>query len=240
MIGYYAAQRERTAWSTATDIAMVAALLAAPLLVWACSELVTDREIRQQVFGRLMTDLNGRLRAQVLSEEQRGSPWPRNTNPIAEFELRAYVQDRGWPVTTSRVVQPPAMTIRRFPDAEANEPVRFAEDDPELREIAAALRARQQLDQSLNNIAQRWQQGEPQRSTHILGWIFGIALWWVFLFITLMLLIGIVRLTVFIFTAKKQVRGVRYRAEGKCAHCGYDLRGLEFNERCPECGHLSW
>ena len=27
-------------------------------------------------------------------------------------------------------------------------------------------------------------------------------------------------------------------ATGRCAECGYDLRGLEFNERCPECGQL--
>jgi len=30
----------------------------------------------------------------------------------------------------------------------------------------------------------------------------------------------------------------RTRARGRCPDCGYDLRGLEFSERCPECGRL--
>jgi rubrerythrin len=36
------------------------------------------------------------------------------------------------------------------------------------------------------------------------------------------------------------VREHQRRREGKCTACGYDMTGLEFNERCPECGAQVW
>ena len=41
-------------------------------------------------------------------------------------------------------------------------------------------------------------------------------------------------------TDKRLQREARRRASGKCMNCGYDLTGLEFNERCPECGAQVW
>jgi predicted Zn-ribbon and HTH transcriptional regulator len=40
--------------------------------------------------------------------------------------------------------------------------------------------------------------------------------------------------------ARRMGRRAQLRAEGKCHVCGYDMTGLEFNERCPECGQIVW
>lgn len=239
-ISYYAAHRPRTLWSTATDVALLAALVLAPIAVWLASTAVTDRHVRQHVLGRLMIDQSGNFVAQVITKEQLGSAWLPDTSPVGEFELRVFVADRGWPLTTARTVLPPTIQIDRFAENKPAENVPYAENDPETRAIAMALRDGASLDPTLDDILRRWQQQEPEQSTHVFGWVLGVGLWWAMLWTAMLLAIGAARLGHFAVTAKKHVRGERFRSEGKCVHCGYDLRGLEFNERCPECGHLAW
>jgi hypothetical protein len=43
-----------------------------------------------------------------------------------------------------------------------------------------------------------------------------------------------------VFKGHLAARQHRLRSSGKCLKCGYDMTGLDFNERCPECGELVW
>ena len=92
----------------------------------------------------------------------------------------------------------------------------------------------------MTNVADAWIRRIRQRDTLVLGWVFGWVLWCVALWIIMLSGIGMTRLFVLTVLAKQQGRRVKLRRSNKCPHCGYDLRGLEFKERCPECGNLSW
>ena len=51
-------------------------------------------------------------------------------------------------------------------------------------------------------------------------------------------LIQCTRLLVFLARRQLHFRAQDRLVAGRCGRCGYDLTGLEFNERCPECGEL--
>ena len=87
--------------------------------------------------------------------------------------------------------------------------------------------------------ADRWRGGGPERRFRWLAIGAGALVWWVILYVLAALVILCARAWA---TARRRQRQDRWsvrRAEGRCAHCGYDLRGIEFSERCPECGHLA-
>ena len=49
----------------------------------------------------------------------------------------------------------------------------------------------------------------------------------------LLLLVGVVLL--FLYRGQKEANAADWRREGRCQHCGYDLRG-NASGVCPECG----
>lgn len=214
---------------------MLSALVAAPLCVWVTDALVTRPQVRQELFGRTMYDLSGGVQAIVVSRDQVLSPWPAGATPISEFRLVDRFVDRGWPVTTTRIDYPPRVDITLIVDRTNRENVAHDTSDAETAAIDTALRYREH-----DALVDEWAAAQQTRDTYVLGWVFGSVLWCVMLWVVLLVVFNVARVVVFGMTAKRQLRGARLRGQNCCVNCGYDLRGLEFNERCPECGHLSW
>jgi hypothetical protein len=234
-IQYYSAQRKRTAWSRATDIALLSALLVAPLCAWASNTLLRQQAVRTELVGRTMTDPADRTIADVVARQDMSLPWPNGMTPISEFRLTQIVEDRGWPVTTTRIVHAPQIDLTLILDQTTTADIAHDPADAQALAIDRALRH-----EGHETFADAWMAGATDRRTHALGWVFSSVLWCGMLWIGLLIAINLARLFAFALSARRQVQGARLRGRNRCAHCGYDLRGLEFNERCPECGRLSW
>lgn len=235
MIRYYSASRPGTRWSRARDISLVVSIGLAVVAVYLANIAVTRSHARENIYGRVMTTAGGFTKVLLVDEEYRSTPWAGNVTPVSEFELKVIVEDRGWPVTTSRVIRAPQLDIKELAAANPKVDVAYDENDATARAIVAALESDER-----SALAREWMKGQAQRTTLPLGWIFGITLWMIMLWIACMIAIVGLRLIVFSISAKKQIQGARHRAQGHCVHCGYDLHGLEFQERCPECGNLAW
>ncbi len=235
LIRYYSASSKRTRWSTATDIAMIIAVVLAPLLVWLMNSLIVTQRINTEVFGRTMFDSAGSMRAELVNKERLLSPWPSGMTPVGEFHLFKAVELGGWPVRTASIARPPQLDLTLTVDRQLTTNVTFNSNDAELASIAATLRAKEH-----DALTDEWRQAKSSSETLVLGWIFGSVLWCIMLWVVLLIAINITRFIVFIFSTKRQVRGALLRQANKCPNCGYDLRGLEFKDRCPECGQLSW
>ena len=70
------------------------------------------------------------------------------------------------------------------------------------------------------------------------AWFVNGLLWWVLLWFVFSLSIRLAEYFWVIAFSMRYARRVARRAQNLCANCGYDLRGLDFNARCPECGEL--
>lgn len=235
MIRYYSASRPGTRWSRARDISLFVSMALAVVAVYLTIIAVARTQTRETIYGRVMTTPSGGIKVLIIDEEDRYIPWAGDITPVSEFELKVIVEDRGWPVTTSRLVRAPQLDIKQLTEANTRVDVAYDENDATARAIIAALESDER-----NALAQAWMNPRPQRTTLPLGWVFGITLWTAMLWILCMIGIVGLRLIVFSISAKQQIQGARHRAQGHCVHCGYDLRGLEFQERCPECGNLAW
>lgn len=235
MTRYYSARRLRTKWSRAGDVALVIAVLLSPVAVAFMNSAVVTKRERDHVFGRLMIGSSGKLFAQLIPKELKSSPWLSGTTPMSEFEIVVFSEVRGWPVTTASVVQSPAVEITEIAEQQTRKGVVYRADYSAARAIVAGLESAGQ-----GALASSWMTLKIESNVLVLGWIFGCAMWTVMLWVVMLLIIGVTRLLLFTLLAKSQLRGAHFKADGKCAHCGYDLRGLEFQDRCPECGKLAW
>ena len=143
LIRYYSADRTRTVWSTATDIALISAVVLAVLLTWVMNTVVSRPRIDAEVFGRTMTDPSGAYHAQLVDADRMQSVWPGGYTPMREFHLAKRFEDRGWPVTTTRIEHPPILARTLIVDRQTEPDVPHSLNDPELVVIEQTLRARE-------------------------------------------------------------------------------------------------
>ena len=88
------------------------------------------------------------------------------------------------------------------------------------------------------SLLERWREDEVGIDRRIWGWIFNTALWWVILSAMLSFLGAALWVIQLIFLHNQQLLASQRHQEGLCANCGYNLYGLDFHGRCPECGTI--
>ncbi len=87
---------------------------------------------------------------------------------------------------------------------------------------------------------EQWQLRDPPATHFWWGWVSSSLIWWALLSIVG---VAVARTLVLFFHLGKGHRASRRQVRlrsGRCATCGYNLQGLEFSERCPECGSLTY
>jgi hypothetical protein len=232
LIRYYSAARPQTAWAKALEWALVLALLlAAPAML--LSELaVTRTAVTMQVQGQIVRGEDGAFLA-VVQESPTNAWWPVGA-PYGEFFIELAEIDRGWPFTSSFVRQPARLDLNLFAEQGMRKDVQLRADSPLRAAIEKALSQPEH---------RRTLEATSDRSTYParrywLGSIVGAVIWWMILSFASFILIRFVQFGTMVVLARRAEVKARRIARGRCPVCGYDMRGLEFNERCPECGSL--
>jgi hypothetical protein len=237
LIRYHSAPRRSSAWSTATDMVLAAALLLGWPAAMAADQIVRNERDGATLRVRLTLDSDGAVRGEPISVATITAPAARDRVPYGECEVLFRSRSQGWPLISTIKGQEPGYRLNLFGQPQGARWVEFAADSPERGAIEEAIAA------SERDPAMAWlAAGEPgigEAEFRWCAWLGNGMLW------CLMLLgggiIGVqgARLAAFIAGLRVRLARARLRRRGRCAACGYDLRGLEFSERCPECGTLA-
>ena len=231
-IRYHSATRPSGRWSRAVDLMPVVALLAAWPVAWLLDHSVAIRSSTEQVFGRIIQDDSGALIGEIVED----GDLRQNTGGrlICEFTADFETRAAGLPVHTSVISLPATMTLEIVGEALPRLNVKF--DETRVLHVAVA----ETIDTlpPRGNVKHDIRRTERSRASLGWAWAGNIAVLWMLLTAIGIALVHTARL---LTNAHKRGRYVRHKLrerENKCGHCGYDLTGLEFNERCPECGRL--
>ncbi len=227
-IRYYSAPRRRTAWGRVYEASLIVAVVLAPLGVFLSERYVVSTDVIAIVNGRLGRSEFGRLEAWTIATEPAGTPW-RHPRPHGEFIASVTRERRGLFTHSTIITHPPDITLRRFTEAK---PIPgLPPDAPESPLVLEAL-------QREGPPALRRVRTDPDVDRSVPAWLLAATGWWVVLAVAFGIALFLVRIAVFLATDVKADRDDKLRRQNKCVNCGYNLRGLEFNANCPECGVL--
>lgn len=231
MIRYYSASRAQSAWTRALDLSLIASFLLALPAAWLCDRTVSRTETAVLLHGRLSCAASGGYSAWL-----DGGDRPRHTAGLVcgSFQFQVLQERRGWPITTTTERQPPTVDVDIVTEPRPRKNIQLAGDDPLRLAIEAALRNGQE-----SQAVEQWRNSGASVHRHGWAWLAAAGAWWIILAFASSSAIQAAQFVALLTTRRKMRRRLHFAAEGKCAHCGYDLTGNEFAERCPECGQLT-
>jgi len=236
-IRYYSASRRATLWTRLADWSLIVSFALAVPAVWWCNANVARAEQAYGVVGLVQRDAEGVFSAHVADRDAEARVYnvPRDEQ-FAYHQIDVDRLVRGFPLETSVLTRQPIITLREVGTAREMSEIETEERTPVGESIRTGVRRSGVPD--AREIADLWQEGGARTENNWLAWIAGSFLWWVTLFVSFSIVILVLRLFSIAVLRSKSARWDELAKQGLCPHCGYDLRGLEFSERCPECGEL--
>jgi hypothetical protein len=231
MIRYYSARRQATVWSRAFDTACIAAVVLALPIAWVCNSVVQRQVPIMSVTGHVH-QLDDKSYLAVIDFET-----GRRTNdfgkPEGNFKIEVVDQRRGWPFPTSITRRPAKLELDILAEPRPRGLLAFDPADPIHKAIDVELLRTERFGER-----EAWQMTSIRAQHHWKGWLASTAIWLIMLVGASSMTLGLARYSAQILGGKRSLKHRQLRAQGKCVGCGYDMTGLEFNERCPECGSL--
>jgi len=231
MIRYYSAKRQVTVWSRAFDIACISSLLLAVPITWICNSVVHNQVAITTVTGHVH-QLEDKTHIAMIDFEA-----GRNTNnfgkPEGNFKIEVIDQRRGWPFATSITRSPAKLDLDILDEPKPRSLAPFNAADPIHVAIDAEL-----IHTERQDVHDAWHMTANRAQHSWKGWAASSAVWLIALVGASSIALGFAKYAAQILGGKRSLKDRQLRAEGKCVGCGYDMTGLEFNERCPECGSL--
>lgn len=233
-IDYHSARRTRTVWTRLSD----AALFAGPLLALAIAVVLHSAMPRDAspppAEGMIGRSPPGEWAAWSLDE------WVdvERYMMVGTFTVQLPLEVRGWPLESGRRAWPAAVTSQRtFP-----EPGGEMLGDPAIRAVVEeaikrTLRPEHRPDLDPTIFAAMSERREVSRF-HLRPFLGNVLLWWFLLALLLPLGVQLLRLGAWFGEGVRGTRQARLHRQGLCPSCGYDVRGIVWSERCPECGAL--
>lgn len=243
MIEYYSATRPRNGWNRAMDASLPITLVLALPVTWLCDVMVMRPVRVEEHAGVLSRTSAGDITAAVQDAKTTASSTAMLNVPIGVFRAELVDHRHGWPLTTTVRRQPLRvhLDLRIEPGPRPN--AILALDDPLRVAIAQNLSG-----DGRHDMLRAWP--APDRmptgrqgvhiTRHWLSWSAAAGVWWLMLAFVLGAAIQLLKFGATLLRARRDTRRALLRAQGKCHTCGYDMTGLDFNERCPECGELVW
>lgn len=231
-IRYYSASRKRTGWDTAVDIALIATLFLAVGAVILAQQSVERQSIAYDLDGGIYDMGGGQLLAHVNIADRAKNMT--GVHLAAAFDYEATEIGRGWPFASKVITTAPDVSITLTTLGRALETDASMAPDTALRSLIESDMKLVGLDDAVEH----WRSDGDVVNNRPLAWVANWIAWWLMLLIASILLI---RLMQFISALYWLGQGYRWRERsrlGRCTSCGYSMQGLEFNEKCPECGEL--
>ena len=216
------------------DVALPVSLLLAIPAAWLANFSVVHPSTIADINGQIFRMADSSIQAAVVSVSDRRPTLP-DGKPMGNYQITVVREDHGWSLVTSDVRHPARMDMDILSEVKARKNVKLDADDPLRIAIERSLIA-EELDVALAAL----RNDQPDVHNHWITWAFSAGLWWIMLAFGSWFAISLARFMWLVASGKVAARKAQLRAEGKCAACGYDMTGLDFNERCPECGSLIW
>ena len=233
LINYYSATRKSTAGDRAGVIAFFASFVLCLPMALLMNFMVVKKSTAIDITGRFVMDAS-RLTAPInRTDSARSSTFAGQA--LGNLHLTIEQASRGWPLTTSIVRLPPRLEVDLHSEVKERKNAELPADDPHRLAIERTL-----LEETAFEALDAFKTGETKTRQQWIGWPVAAGVWWIMLAIGSAIIIGLARFASLWVQSKFSLRKAQMRAEGKCANCGYDMQGLEFNEKCPECGELVW
>lgn len=232
-IDYYSARTTRTVWMRAMTVVLMATPLVATFVCIALAYAVRRVEVVAQVSGDLGVDRRGVLLAEPASILMRQTDLPSHA-PYGMFAVTLERVRYGWPVAASTHLVEPRVDINLYsvpgpgPDREPADSVQRALD-------AVGVMLEGSSGEEVTEYRAQMLRGSGQSA---LAWTSNWIAAFVASYIVMALLVQTTRFFTFLIRRRNWNRTAERRAQGLCPSCGYQTRGLEFSERCPECGSL--
>jgi hypothetical protein len=235
LIRYYSASKAHDAWSRAFDAAVLITLPLALLCTCVMDRVVQRVEPVDSRSGVLFRTTDGPIGAKLDVEGMRRAT-PTGTHWFGEFTLHADRADNGWPFRTSSVMLSPKLRLNLYDTAAVDEDAQLAADDPTRAAIVSTM-----TQEGPTPLLDRWQatNASGPRDVSYWGWFFATALYWIALMMCSLVILRISRVLWVVQHRRAHRKRRAHLQQNRCPACGYDLRGLEFHERCPECGELT-
>jgi hypothetical protein len=236
LIRYYSRPPPSGRWNRAHDIALAAALVLAWPMTWLLDRAWVARSAPVMNSGFLYRGREGQLFALTATADPISGRTTHDTDLVGAYQIDLTDAEHGWPFVTSLGMRQGTIDVQLFEEARRmgaadlppDSPVRAAIED-ELADTGQSVAA-----------AVVWG-SESQRaavSRRAGAWLANGIVWSLALVIAARLLVSAARIPAAIVSAGRAAGQRRRASTGRCAGCGYDLRGSAFGERCPECGVL--
>ncbi len=232
LIRYYSRSRPSGRWNRVHDIAMAAALILAWPLVWLLDVAWVVRSVSVVNSGFLYSEPGGRIVAMAATTAPI-DVLPQDGSYCGGYRVVLADEEHGWPFVTSHGIRGGTISADVLDSVSAAD---LPPDDPIRAAIERELAATGQgaaAAMLLGSAADL-----PAVSRSIGAWLANGIVWSLALVIAARLLVGAARIPAAIVSAGRAAGQRRRAGTGRCAVCGYDLRGSTFGERCPECGVL--
>ncbi|TVQ58144.1 MAG: hypothetical protein EA377_00320 [Phycisphaerales bacterium] len=243
-IDYYSADRERTGWTRLREAALPFTLLITLPVVALINLTVQQPVDGQEVTGAFHRNDDGTLIASFDDLEDNSTSTDASMNYGRDDEGRRYAgnfslttqhADRGWPLVTSIQQLPLAGSVNLIGSSSRLNFRALAADHHALQAINAAIE-----DARAPAVIRAADQSVHETSQFPIRWVGSAMIWWALLYLGLSVALIAAEFITTRIQRRIAFRARHLRKQGLCPTCGYDLRGLEFSERCPECGDLSW
>ncbi|MCH8165161.1 MAG: hypothetical protein IH889_06090 [Planctomycetes bacterium] len=234
LIRYYSADRPRSVWGRATNIAFAAALALTAPAVWLVDRAYVLRVSQLHISGRLNESADGTVWGGVVPDVGLRSPVGDDSVMSGMFQLAIGTEHHGWPFESSRRHPRAQLGLDLFARGEPQADVDLPAGSPLRAAIELAL-----LEAGHDEAVALWQGELPAVSHRLSAWLANGVVWYLLLSYTAWLGISFSRFTSRVVQVGRHARQQQRHREGRCVACGYDLRASEFSERCPECGTLA-
>lgn len=233
LIRYYSATRKRTVWTKAIDIGLATSVFLSLPMTWVMDQLVLRDQPPVLVSGKVFEDDSGLVFA-TLSGEEVDVDIANSAAFRANFDFRIDMTRHGWPFVTSVSGLKPLLNMDVFALGQGSRTTELEIDSPQRMAISRAL-----INAGYNNEVGIWDSTNSPAINNIATWAANVIIWTIILVVVSWISVWITRFA-YIFLSTGQFSKKQQREDmGLCAECGYDLRGNQFGERCPECGVLT-
>lgn len=214
------------------DVAIVAALVLAIPAVIAGNVLIVRYITIFEQYGRVSISSDGETYATFLESEQSRLGWP-DSRPYGEFTLFVVQRDAGFPLTSLRRLLPIQADVTVFRDASVDAAEAMTSGHPMHDAIDPIIEYSGSI-----ALHEAWNKPSGRNDLFWVSTLLNGVILWFGLYVVALVGISLVRVGVFFARRHRHVRERTLQAKGRCGSCGYDMRGLEFADRCPECGSL--